>query len=89
MTSLSHRFRTPVKDLYLVYHLGDRNKSTITHDGMMAVKRRKSHYDDRHQVPTRSARPPLSATRAIAPRTLSIHEDRPVIPSLPEGCDDG
>ena len=40
-------------------------------------------HDDGHQVPNKAARPPPSTTRAMAPRTLSLQDDRskPVIPT--------
>ena len=38
---------------------------------------------DGHQVPSRSARPPLSTTPATAARTLSFHGTKPAIPALP------
>jgi len=40
---------------------------------------------DGHQVPSRSARPSLSTTRATAARTLSFHGTKPAIPAL-SGC---
>ena len=50
------------------------------------------HGDDNgHQVPNKAARPPPSTTRAMAPRTLSLQDDRgkPVIPTSPPAalCD--
>ena len=42
-------------------------------------------HDNGHQVPNKAARPPPSTTRAMAPRTLSLQDDRgkPVIPTSP------
>lgn len=40
---------------------------------------------DSHQVPSRSARPSLSTTRATAASTLSFHDTNPAIPAL-LGC---
>ena len=37
--------------------------------------------DNGHQVPSKVARPPLSTTRAMAPRTLSLQDGKPVIPA--------
>ncbi len=57
----------------------------MTHDihDVGTLRSKPLQHDDGHQVPSRSARPPLSTTRATAPITLSFHDDKPVIPALP------
>jgi hypothetical protein len=67
----------------------DRNRSTVsrTWDIESYSTSRLYYNDNGHQVPSKVARPPLSTTRAMAPRTLSFQDGKPVIPTSPAHSD--
>jgi hypothetical protein len=60
----------------------DRNRTTVRPWDVVQYS-----TDNGHQVPSKVARPLLSTTRAMAPRTLSLQDGKPVIPTTPAPSD--